>query len=124
VQVKRLTHHLQSVFLHKCLYSRAGAQETRQRWLAGQDNVFAACCDAWQIAHELEGVSQSLLSIDEEGLVRKWRTIPARLWKRWGRAVGAPPAPFILTPALLKIPFQEPRDGTIPVRLHIVLFVL
>ena len=42
--------------------------ETRQRGLAGQDDMFAARCDAGQIAHELERIPQSLLGVDEQGL--------------------------------------------------------
>src|SRR5262249_46738221 len=123
VQIKWLTRHLRPVFHHECLHPRARAQETHQGRLAGQDNVLTARCDVGQITHKLDRVPQSLLSIDEEGLLRKRCAIPAWLCKRWRRTVWTPPAPFILTPALLKIPTEEPRDGAIPVRLHKVWFV-
>ena len=85
MQVKWLTRHLRPVFHHECLHPRAGTQETRQRG-AGQDDMCRALRRG-QIAHELERIPQSLLGVDEQGLVRQWRAIPAWLWKRWGRAV-------------------------------------
>jgi hypothetical protein len=74
-----------------------GGEQRQQRRRAFQDHVSLGSTQLG-ISHELDGISQTLLAIQQEGATREWRTFPAWTEQRpRGRLLPAP-TELILAP--------------------------
>src|SRR5207247_1477423 len=82
--------------------ARASLHDSAQLRGALEYYVAAALFDEGRITNELEGVTESLLGIEQYGFAVQKGTIPARLWKgRESHAFHAT-APFVSLPALIE----------------------
>ena len=100
--------------------ARDPGEQRHQVGLDLQDHVGAAPGDQRGIAHELDGVAETLLGVQQHGLAREvLRAGPQRRRERPPalRERGRGPAPFVRCPAGREIAEREPRHGELELRL-------
>ena len=66
---------------------------------ADQDELLATRRCQWQVARKLNRIASALFSMNEQGFVRHWSTVPFGMWALEGWILACLPSPFVLRKA-------------------------